>query len=60
MQSKIYNKQDKKCNIWLEHNLMPRKTSVIMSMIKQMVDARALKEVRGLTENSWCRLCKEQ
>ena len=39
---------------------MPRKTSVIMSMIKQMVDARALKEVRGLTENSWCRLCKEQ
>ena len=57
--SKIYNKQDKKCNIWLEQNLTPRKT-VIMSMIKQMAETRAYKEVRGLTENSQCRLCKEK
>ena len=41
VQSEIYNKQDKKCNIWLEQNLTPRKTSAIMSMIKQMVEIRA-------------------
>ena len=31
-----------------------------MSMIEQMVETRASKEVRGLTKNSRCRLCKEQ
>ena len=31
-----------------------------MSMIEQMVETRAWKEVRRLTENSRCRLCKEQ
>ena len=31
-----------------------------MSMIKQMAETRAYKEVRGLTENSQCRLCKEK
>ena len=31
-----------------------------MSMIEQMVETRAWKKVRGLTENSLCRLCKEQ
>ena len=25
MQSEIYKKQDKKCNTWLEQNLIPRK-----------------------------------
>ena len=60
IQSEIYNKQDKKCNRWLEQNLMPRKISSIMSMIEQMVETRAWKEVRGLTENSQCRLFKEQ
>ena len=33
MQSEIYNNQDKKCNIWLEQNLTPRKTSAITSTI---------------------------
>ena len=60
MQSEIYKKQDKKCNIWLEQHLTLRKTSAIMSMLEQMVEVRAWKEVRGLTENSQCRLCKEQ
>ena len=60
MQSEISNKQDKKCNIWLEQNLTPRKTSAIMSVIEQMVETRAWKKVRGLIENSQCRLCKEQ
>ena len=59
MQSEIYKKQDKKCNIWLEQHLTLRKTSAIMSMLEQMVEVRAWKEVRGLTENSQCRLCKE-
>ena len=31
-----------------------------MSMLEQMVEARARKEVRALTENSQCRLCQEQ
>ena len=31
-----------------------------MSMIQQMVETRAWKEIRGLTENSQCRLFKEQ
>ena len=60
MQSEIYHKQDKKCDIWLKLNLMPRKTSAIISMIEQMIETRAWKEVRGLNENSECSLCKEQ
>ena len=31
-----------------------------MSMIEQMVETRAWAEVRGLSENGQCRLCKEQ
>ena len=59
MQCEIYNKQDKKCNIWLEQNLTPRKTSAIMSITEQMVETRASKEDKGL-ENNQCRLCREQ
>ena len=60
IQSQIYKKQDKKCHIWLKQNLTPRKISAITSMIKQMVETKAWKEVRGLTKNSECKLCKEQ
>ena len=60
MQSEIYKKQDKKGNIWLEQNLTLRNSSAIMSMIEQMVQHRAQKEARELTENSQCRLCGEQ
>ena len=60
MKSEIYNKQDKKCNIQLEQNLKPRKTSAILSITEKMAETRAWKELRGLTENSQCRLCKEQ
>ena len=56
MQSEIYNKPDKKCNIQLEQNLTPRKTSAIMSVIEQMFETRAWKEVRGFAEDSQCRL----
>ena len=45
-------KQDKKCNICLVQNLTSRKTSTIMSMIKQMIETRAWKDVTGITENS--------
>ena len=58
MQSEIYKKAKKKCNIWLEQNLTPRKTSGIMSTLEQMVETRAWKKVRGLTEIRQCRLCR--
>ena len=59
MQNEMYKKEDKKCNIWLEQNSTPRRTSTIKSMIEQMIEIRAWKRVRGLTENSQRRLCKE-
>ena len=37
-----------------------KETSAIMSMIEQMVETRAWKGFRGITENSQCRLCKKQ
>ena len=46
--------------MWLEQNLTPRKRSAIMSVIEQMILIRDWKKVRKLTENSQCRLCKEQ
>ena len=45
MQSEIFKKQDKKCNIYLEQNLAPRTTSAIMSMIEQMNDNRAQNKI---------------
>ena len=60
MKSEIYNKQDKKCNIQLGQNLKPRKTSAILSITEKMAETRAWKELTGLTENSQCRLCKEE
>ena len=45
MQSEIFKKQDKKCNIYLEQNLAPRTTSAIMSMIEQMNDTRAQNKI---------------
>ena len=60
MQNEMYKKQDKKCNIWLEQNSISRRTSTIKLMIEQMIETRAWKKVRGLTENSQRRLCKEQ
>ena len=45
MQSEIFKKQDKKCNIHLEQNLAPRTTSAIMSMIEQMNDTRAQNKI---------------
>ena len=60
MQNEMYKKQDKKCNIWLEQNFKPRRTSTIKSVIEQMIETRAWRNVRGLTENSQHRLFKEQ
>ena len=60
MQSEIYKKQDQKCNIWLEQNLTPKKTSAIMSMLEQMIETRAWKAARGLTESCKCRLCGDK
>ena len=60
MQIEVYNKQDKKCNIWLEQNLTSRKTSAIVSTIEQMFETKAWKEVREGLLKIVCRLCKEQ
>ena len=43
MQSEIYKKQDKKCNIWLKQNLTPRKTSAIVSLTEQVIETKAWK-----------------
>ena len=60
MQSAVYKKQDQQCNLWLEQNVTPPKTASIMSMLEQMVETRAWKVIRGLTEDGKCRLCREQ
>ena len=60
MQSEIYKKQDKKCNVWLQQNPTRRKTSSLVSMIEQIIETRAWKKFRGLNKNSQCRLYREQ
>ena len=60
MQSAVYKKQDQQCNLWLEQNITPPNTASIMLMLEQMVETRAWKVTRGLTEDGKCRLCREQ
>ena len=60
MQSAVYKNQDQQCNLWLEQNITPPKTASIMLMLEQMVETRAWKVTRGLTEDGKCRLCREQ
>ena len=50
MHSEIYRKQDQMCNLWLEQKLTPKKTAAIMSMLEQMVETKAWKVTRGLSE----------
>ena len=59
MQSAVYKKQDQQCNLWLKQNITPPKTASIMSVLEQMVETRAWKVTRGLTEDGKCRLCRE-
>ena len=58
--SEIYKTQGKKCDIWLDLNLRPRKTSAIMSMIEQMIETRVWKEFRGHTETGQYSLGDEE
>ena len=60
MQNELYEKQDHMCNLWLEQKLTPKKTAVIMSMLEQMVETKACKVTRGLSECNKCRLCADQ
>ena len=55
MQSAVYKKQDQQSNLWLEQNITPPKTASITSMLEQMVETRAWKVTRGLTEDGKCR-----
>ena len=57
MQSEIYRKQDQTCNLWLEQKLSPKKTAAIISMLEQMVETKAWKVTRRLSECNKCRLC---
>ena len=41
MQSKIFQKQDENCNLWLRQNLTPRKTSSVMTMLEKMVETKS-------------------
>ena len=50
MQRKIYEKQNKKCNIWLAQNLTSRKILAIMLIIEQMIKTSVSKEVWRLTD----------
>jgi hypothetical protein len=56
-QSGTYRSQEQECHLWLTQNMSPTKTASIMAMLEQMVETRAWKVARGLTENNKCRVC---
>ena len=58
MQSSCYINQEPECHMWLRTNMDPKKTAAIINMQEQMVETRAWKACRGLTNGeSKCRLC---
>jgi len=59
-QSQVYQVQEEECYVWLNQNLHGRKTSSIMTMLEQMVETRAWKVARGLTQEKRCRVCNER
>ena len=59
-QSQFYQEQDDECHLWLRQNLHGRKTSSIMTILKQMVETRSWKAARGLVQNGPCRVCHER
>ena len=58
-QSRVYKAQESECHVWLFQNLNPGKVASIMSMLEQMIETRAWKKARGLTESGECRLCHQ-
>ena len=58
MQSEIYKKLDNDGHEWLKCNIDPTKVAAIANMQEQMIETRAWKKNRGLTnETDLCRLC---
>ena len=60
IQSKIFRKQDKSCNLWLRQNLTPGKTASVMTILEQMIETKSWKASRGLAKCSKCRLCGQK
>ena len=50
---------EKKDQVWLKCNTNPRKTASIFTLQEQMVETRAWKKMKGLTDQDKCRLCGE-
>ena len=60
MQSQVLSGQDEENALWLQTNITPHKTSGILEMMKEMVETRKWRAVRGLGgEDSRCRLYKK-
>ena len=58
LQSEIPARYDEADKEWLKCNTDPSlKTASIFALQEQMVESRAWKKIRGLTENDKCRLC---
>ena len=56
-QSQFYQEQKDKCHLWLNQNLHGWKTSSIVMMLEQIVEARLWKAARGLVQDACCRVC---
>ena len=58
-QSKLHRAQEQECHVWLSQNLNPGKTTVVMTMLEQLVETRSWKEARGLTDDGSSRICTQ-
>ena len=61
-QSQFYQEQEEECHALLSQNLHGRKTSLVMTMLEQMVETRIGREKvsRGLAQDKRCRVCYER
>ena len=60
LQSEIPSKYEDGDYEWLKSNTDPRKTAAIFTLQEQMVETKAWKKLRGLTQDDNCRLCGVQ
>ena len=58
MQSEVFRGQEGEPSLWLQCNLNPKKTAVIINVQEQMIETKAWKVLRGISsEGPMCRLC---
>ena len=60
MQNEIFRRQDESGNLLLRQNVTPRKTALMMTMLEQKVEKKALEASRRLAKCIKCRLCCQQ